>query len=98
MKYFIFEADRTQWEKPTEAKYVFCPPARIKVFAENKRQAVKLAQERAREQFAGTGVLTGTLRLVQTQDEPVDWSYGYGDARSKGTKKVLNELGKACTK
>ena len=98
MKQFIFEADKTQHEKPTEPKYVFCQSAQIKVWAETEAEARTLAEQQARERFAGTGFLLAALRLVQTKDAAVDWNYGYGDEKGSGTAEDQEALRVSCTK
>ena len=98
MKKYIFEAAKKQWEKPTEPKYVFCPEARIPVFAESEAEAEALAAAKLREVYLGTGFLTGALRLAETAETAVDWNYGYGDERGVGTKEEQAALRRACTK
>ena len=98
MKKYIFEAAKKQLEKPTEPKYVFCPEARVSVFAESEAEAKVLAAAKLREGYLGTGFLTGVLRLAATADMAVDWNYGYGDARGTGTKEEQAALRLACTK
>ena len=98
MKKYIFEADKTQWEKPTEPKYVFCAPAQVTVRAETEAEARTLAEEKLKAQFAGTGFLLGSVRLVQTKELAVDWSYGYGDGRGSGTAEERAALRTDCTK
>ena len=92
MKKYIFETDKTQWEKPTEPKYVFCAPAQVTVCAETETEAKALAEGKLRQQYAGTGFLLGSVRLAQVIDMPVDWSYGYGDDRSSGTEEDREAL------
>ena len=98
MKQYFFEADKTQHEKPTEPKYVFCPPARVRVCAETEAEALALAEKEFARQYAGTGILLGTIRMIETRDLPIDWSYGYGDERSSGTADDREALRQACTK
>ena len=98
MKKYFFEADKTQLEKPTEPKYVFCAPARITVCAETEAEARALAEEKFRQEFLGTGFLLAELRLADTKDLPVDWSYGYGDGRGSGTAEEQAALRADCTK
>ena len=98
MKQFIFEADKTQHEKPTEPKYVFCQSAQIKVWAETEAEARTLAEKQVMECFAGTGFLLAALHLVQTRDAAVDWNYGYGDEKGSGTAEDRAALREACTK
>lgn len=98
MKKYIFEADKTQREKPTEPKYVFCAPARVAVYAETDEDAMALAREKLNKQYAGTGFLLGSVRPVQSCDSVIDWNYGYGGERGSGTAKELAALRAACTK
>ena len=98
MRQFIFEADKTQHEKPTEPKYVFCQPAIVKVCAETEAEAQKLAEQLLKERFAGTGFLLARPRLVETRDLALDWSYGYGDEKGSGTAEDQAALRAACTK
>ena len=85
MKKYVYEAARRQWEKPTEPKYRFCAPATVTVCAENETEAIEKADKKLTEEFFGTGVVLQDLRLVQTTELPVDWNYGYGDARGTGS-------------
>lgn len=84
MKKYFFEANKKQLEKPTEPLYVFCKPAEIAVCAEDEQAAQALAEQKLREKYHGTGFLLGQVRLVGSAELPVDWSYGYGDARKTG--------------
>ena len=43
MKKYFFEADRKQWEKPTEPKYLFCAAARTWAIAETEEEARTIA-------------------------------------------------------
>lgn len=92
MKKYVFEAEKTQWEKPTEGKYVFCAPARVSVFAESEDQAKKLAGQKLKAEYAGTGVILGEAALVESFSQPVDWSYGYDDARRTGRTDSIGDL------
>jgi hypothetical protein len=92
MKKYTFEAPKRQWEKPTEPKYVFCAPARLSVVAENPQEAQEKAAQRFQEEYAGTGVLLGDMKLVAEHDLPVDWSYGYGDERKSGRTGDIGDL------
>ncbi len=87
MKKFYFEADKKQWEKATEPKYMFCPAARTWAIAETEEEARAAALQKLNAKYHGTGTLIDdtNLRLTKTADLPVDWSYGYGDSRSTGT-------------
>ena len=87
MKKFTFEANKKQWEKPTELSQKYVAPARVSVCAETKAQALKLAKEELRKHYLGSGTILGEVRLVGTADLAVDWNYGYGDKRGKGTAK-----------
>ncbi len=92
MKRYVFEAPKTQLEKPTEPKYVFCPAARVSVLAENEAQAKRLAEEKLAEAFAGTGVILGEPRLTESYPQPEDWSYGYGADRKSGRTGSIGDL------
>mgnify|MGYP007069911077 CR=1 FL=1 len=85
MKKYIYEANKKQWEKPTEPKYVFCPPAQVTVYAENGAEADEKAALQFRDMYQSAGVILGDIRQVAAYDLPVDWNYGYGDARGTGT-------------
>lgn len=87
MKKFYFEADRKQWEKPTEPKYMFCATAKVWAVAETEEEARAIALRKLADKYDGTGILLDEprLRLTKSAELPVDWSYGYGDARSTGT-------------
>lgn len=92
MKKFHFTAEKKQWEKPTEPKAVFCPPAAVTVQAETEEEARVLAAAKLREKFLGTGTLLGELKLAGTTELAVDWNYGYGDDRGKGCEKCKARL------
>jgi hypothetical protein len=98
MKKFIFEADKKQWEKPTEPKYVFCPPAKVSVYAETEAEAFALAEKEFKCKYAGTGFLLGTIRLAGSCDMAIDWNYGYGDSKGTGSPEDKAALREACTK
>lgn len=87
MKKFYFEADKKQWEKPTEPKYMFCAAARTWAIAETEEEARAIALEKLAAKYHGTGALLDDthLRLTKTAELPQDWSYGYGDDRGTGT-------------
>ncbi len=85
MKKYIYEAPKTQWEKPEIADYIFCAPAEISVLASSEDEAMELARTKIQKQYTGSGqLLLSGLRLVASYDLPVDWSYGYGDERKTG--------------
>ena len=87
MKKYFFEADKKQWEKPTEPKYRFCAPARVWAVAETEEEARAIAARILQDGFGGTGTLVDDahIRLTKVTDLPVDWNYGYGSARGTGT-------------
>lgn len=85
MKKYVFEAAKGQLEKPTEPKYLFCTTAKTILFAESEDEARVLAENDLRRMYYGTGVALGEAKCVSCTDLPVDWSYGYGDARGTGT-------------
>lgn len=101
MKKFFFEADKKQWEKPTEPKYVFCAPARVWAVAETEEEARAIALDKLNAKYHGTGTLLDDehLRLTKSVGLPVDWNYGYGEGRGTGTPEdraalLENNLGK----
>ena len=98
MKEYVFEAAKKQLDRTTQPKYVFCPDARITVFAETEEEAAGLAEQELRQKFLGTGFLTGKLRLAQVIDLPLDWNYGYGDGRGIGDAGDRAALRRDCTK
>ena len=98
MKNYHFTAERKQWEKPTEPKAVFCPPAAVTVSAETEEEALKLAEKKLRERYLGTGVLTGKLNLRSCTEPAADWNYGYGDDRRSGTAEDREALRRNNTK
>ena len=87
MKKFTFEANKKQWEKPTELSQKHVAAARVTVCADTKAQALKLAKEELRRKYLGSGTILGEIRFVESTDLAVDWNYGYGDQRGKGTAK-----------
>ena len=101
MKKYFFEADKKQWEKPTEPKYLFCAPARVWVAAETEEEARAAALDKLNAKYHGTGTLLDDehLRLTKTAELPADWSYGYGDERGTGSEEdraalLKNNLGR----
>ena len=86
MKKYFFEADKKQWEKPTERKYVFCAPARVWAVAGTEEEARVLALEKLAAKYGCTGTIIDDehLRLIKSVDLAEDWNYGYGDARGTG--------------
>jgi len=92
MKNYHFTAEKKQWEKPTEPKAVFCPPARVTVAAETEEEARSLAAEKLREHYLGTGILLGEVKLAGCTDPAIDWNYGYGDDRGSGCAKCQAKL------
>lgn len=87
MKKYFFEADKKQWEKPTEPKYIFCAPARVWAVAGSEDEARAIALEKLAAKYGGSGTIIddGNLRLTKAVDLAVDWNYGYGDERGAGT-------------
>lgn len=87
MTKFYFEADKKQWEKPTEPKYMFCATAKVWAIAETEEEARAIALEKLNAKYHGSGTLLDEprLRLTKSAELPVDWSYGYGDERGAGT-------------
>lgn len=100
MKKYYFEADKKQWEKPTESNYVFCPTAKTWAMADSEEEARAIALKKLAADYAGTGTLLDepNLRLTQTADLPTDWNYGYGSDRGTGTPQQREDLIRECTK
>ncbi|MBQ8974867.1 MAG: hypothetical protein IJ072_03970 [Oscillospiraceae bacterium] len=98
MKKYIFEADKSQLEKPTEPKYIFCKSAQVTVCAETQDEAASLAAKKLREKYLGSGTVLGSVRLVAEYDLPADWSYGYGDGRGTGSAEDKKALAADCTR
>ena len=87
MKKYFFEADRKQWEKPTEPKYLFCAPAKTWAIAETEEEARIVALRNLRDVYHATGLLVDDshLRMTKAVDLPTDWNYGYGAGRKTGS-------------
>lgn len=95
MKKYFYEASKKQLEKPTEPKYVFCTTAKVIVYAENQREALKLAKAKLNAHYHGTGTLLSEPRLTKVAELPADWSYGYGkDYKSGKTSSIRDLVGK----
>lgn len=92
MKKYYFEAAKKQLEKPTEPKYLFCTTAKTWVVAENEAEAKTLAAAKLQEKYHGAGVVLGEPVLTKSAELPVDWSYGYGDARKSGATASIGDL------
>ena len=85
MKKYFYEADKRLKEKAYQSyARVHTMPAVIIVYAESEKDAEKLAREKLRAIYQGSGVLLENFRLARCADVPVDWSYGYGDERRSG--------------
>lgn len=100
MKKYYFEADKKQWEKPTEPNYIFCTTAKTWAIADSEEAARAIALEKLAANYAGSGTLLDepNLRLTKTAELPTDWNYGYGDERGTGTPEEREALTRACTK
>ena len=87
MKKYFFEADRKQWEKPTEPKYLFCAAARTWAIAETEEEARTIALRKLCDKYHATGLLVDDthLRLTKAVELVEDWNYGYGDGRGTGS-------------
>ena len=87
MKKYFFEADRKQWEKPTEPKYLFCASAKTWAVAQTEEEARSIALKTIRNKNHATGMLVDDchLRLTKVSELPTDWNYGYGDSRGTGS-------------
>jgi len=96
MKKYFFEADKTQWEKPTERLSLFVKPAAVTVCAADEAEALELAKAALRKKYHATGVILGEPRKVAEVDLPVDWSYGYGDDKGTGTPEQKKALVDNC--
>ena len=92
MKKYFYEAPKKQLEKPTEPYYVCCATAKCWVLAENETEAFELASRKLHAENDGTGVVLGTPVLTKCAELPVDWSYGYGDARRSGDTASIGDL------
>ena len=92
MKKYVYEASKLQLEKPTEPKYLFCPTAKVTVYAEDEQKAYELAEAKLRENYHGAGVVLGKARFVRCDELPVDWSYGYCCARKSGDTASIGDL------
>jgi hypothetical protein len=92
MKKYFFEAQKKQLEKPTEPLYVSCSKAKCIVYAENDAEAALKAEKKLAAEFYGTGIALGKPVLTKTAELPVDWSYGYDDARKSGATETLGDL------
>ena len=92
MKKFYFEAAKKQLEKPTEPKYVFCATAKAWAVAETEAEAKALAAAKLQAKYHGAGVVLGEPVLTKSAELPVDWSYGYGDARKSGDTASIGDL------
>ena len=87
MKKYFFEADRKQWEKPTEPKYLFCATAKTWAIAETEEEARAVALDNLRNKYHASGILVDDchLRLTKAVELPNDWNYGYGEGRGTGS-------------
>ena len=92
MKKYEFEASRKQLEKPTEPKYLFNTTAKTIVYAEDECEAEILAKDKLEQEYYGTGVVLGEPLMVRCSELPIDWSYGYGDARRSGPTDSIGDL------
>lgn len=92
MKKYFFEAKKLQWEKPLEPKHIFSATAKTWVIAADPDQALTLAREQLDREYYGTGVLLGDIVPTGEADLPVDWSYGYDDARRSGRTAQIGDL------
>ena len=97
MKKYIYEADRTQWEKPNVPKSVFNRPASVTVTAENEKEAEALACRALRYRYHGTGVILSGLKKVAEVGLAVDWNYGYGEESGSGSAEDREALTRANT-
>lgn len=89
MKKYTYQAAKHLHEKPGQTKYIFTPPARVTVVAENEAEAEKLAERSLEKKFFGTGILLDKAVLVDCAELPVDWSYGYCGERSSGATDTI---------
>ena len=51
-----------------------------------------MAEAMLREEYYGTGVLLGQVKLSGVTELAVDWNYGYGDDRGSGCAKCQARL------
>lgn len=92
MKKYFYEAQKKQLEKPTEPLYVSCAKARCWVVAENEDEAAVLASAKLHGQYDSAGTVLGRPVLTKCVELPVDWSYGYGEARRSGGTDAIGDL------
>lgn len=92
MKKYVYEAAKRQLEKPTEPLYMFCPTAKVTVYAGTEEEARVLAEAKLHELHDGTGVVLSEANFVRCDELPVDWSYGYGDERKSGDTASIGDL------
>ncbi|MBR6952173.1 MAG: hypothetical protein IKH56_10680 [Oscillospiraceae bacterium] len=97
MKKYVYEANRTQWEKPNEPKSVFNRTATTTVIAENEKEAEALACRNLRSKYHGTGIILSDMKKVAEFELAVDWNYGYGDERGTGSAEEKEALTRANT-
>lgn len=100
MKKYYFEADRKQWEKSSQPKYMFCATAKTWAIAETEEEARAIALKKLSANYYETGILLDDLHLQLTNvaDLPTDWNYGYGEGRGTGTPEERAALRQECTK
>ncbi len=94
MKKYFFEAQKKQLEKQVEPLYVYCSKALCYVIANDEEEARKLALEKFREEYLGSGTVLGEPKVTNVVDLPVDWNYGYGDERRPGDQASLPDMWK----
>jgi hypothetical protein len=92
MKKYFYEAAKNQWEKPTEPRYMFCATAKVTVYADSEEEAKAKAEAKLREEYLGSGVILGPVKLMDIESLPTDWSYGYGDSRKSGSTADIGDL------
>lgn len=98
MKKYYFEADRKQWEKSSQPKYMFCATAKTWAIAETEEAARAIALKKLEASYYETGILLDDLQLTNVADLPTDWNYGYGESRGTGTPEERAALRQECTK
>ena len=92
MKKYVFEATKKQCEKPTELKQYFVRCAAVTVYAENEDEAKKLAEDKLRREYLGTGTIpVSYTHLVQRTACGVTLTQSLSCVKGGGKTQVLPE-------
>ena len=73
MKKYFAEANKRQWEKPTEPLQVNVATAKTIVYAESEAEALEKAAAVLKCEYHGSGTILGEVRLTGCADLPVDF-------------------------